>query len=278
MRPPVAPIQPGALDYTATQVSPDVLLTVPEHARGYQPEQGVRTGKAEGSDLAARLEKTGHAAEIAQPLPYNPLPEQIELAALPNAPKLFNLPAPLVTPSTNETSLGLRATALSATPSSLDSPVSPPVPAPPNDVVIPPEPEPIPTNAVVAFRLYSPANVPQSVLDSVVTNLKSTGHKLSGQARVGFKITQSNVRFYHKQDEERAAALARDSGALLRDFTGSNVKTPSGIIELWLAGEGSGVAGVKQTNTRSTARTQAPNRVNQLKSQVLNKLKKATTQ
>ncbi|WP_282150863.1 hypothetical protein [Ruegeria atlantica] len=276
MRPPVIPIQPGVLDYTATQVSLDVLLTEPES--GSQPEQGLLTSEATGSDIAVRPEGTSLAAEIAKPLPYEPQPEPVELAALPIAPMPIDAPAPLITPAAYETSLALRAPVLSAIPSPLESPVLPLAPALLNDAITPPEREPAPANMSVAFRIYAPTNVPQSVVDSVVSNLTSTGHELNGQARVGFKITQSNVRFYHKQDEERAAALARDSGALLRDFTGSNVKTPSGIVELWLAGKGSGVARVKRTNTRSTARTQAPNRVNQLKSQVLSKLKKATTQ
>ncbi|WP_108859019.1 hypothetical protein [Ruegeria sp. Alg231-54] len=276
MRPPVVPIQPGVLDYTETQVSLDVLLTEPES--GYQPEQGLQTSESTGSDIAVRPEGTSLAVEIAQPLPYEPQPEPVELAALPTAPKPIDAPAPLMTPAAYETSLALRAPVLSAIPSPLESPVLPLTPPLLNDAITPLEPEPAPANVSVAYRIYAPTNVPQSVVDSVVTNLTSTGHKLNGQARVGFKITQSNVRFYHKQDEERAAALARDSGALLRDFTGSNVKTPSGIVELWLAGKGSDVTRVKQTNTLSTARTQAPNRVNQLKSQVLSKLKKATTQ
>lgn len=276
MRPPVVPIQPVELDYTATQVSLDVLLTEPEV--GSQPEQGLQTSEVNGSDIAVRPEGTSLAAEIAQPLPYEPQPEPVEFAALPIAPKPIDAPAPLITPAAYETSLALRAPVLSVTPSPLESPVLPRAPALLNDAITPPEPEPAPANMSVTFRIYAPTNVPQSVVDSVVSNLTSTGHELNGQARVGFKITQSNVRFYHKQDEERAATLARDSGALLRDFTGSNNKTPSGIVELWLAGKGSGVASVKRTNTRSTARTQAPNRVNQLKSQVLSKLKKATTQ
>ncbi|CUH44818.1 hypothetical protein RUM4293_03724 [Ruegeria atlantica] len=236
--------------------------------------------------------------------PPEPEPEPVELAALLVAPKLPDAPARLVTPSLSGTSPALQAPTISRTLGSLETPDSSRAPLPldaevslapllqeasapstpiertalPDDAITPPEPEPAPASTVVAFRLYSPTNVPQSVVDSVVTNLTSTGHELSGQARVGFGITQSNVRFYHKQDEERAAALAKASGALLRDFTGANVKTPNGIIELWLAGEGSGVAEAKRSTKRSTARAQAPNRVNRLKSQVLSKLKKATTQ
>ena len=135
-----------------------------------------------------------------------------------------------------------------------------------------------PAPSVTAFRIYAPSNVPQGVVDSIVANLTTTGHELSAQARVGFGISQSNVRYYHPQDAEQAAALARDAGALLRDFTGASTKTPSGIIELWVAGDGSGAAPVKRTATRRTARSQPTNQVNRLRSQVLSKLKRATNQ
>ncbi|WP_170409164.1 hypothetical protein [Ruegeria atlantica] len=255
-------------------------------------------------DPATQPEDSGRAAEVVTTVPSEPLPEPVELAALRVAPELSDAPAPLATPAPSETLSALDAPRLSAAPGSLETPNAPRVPIPldavvslapllqeasapskpiertalPGDAITPSEPAPAPANTVVAFRLYAPSNVPQGVVDSVVTNLTSTGHELSGQARVGFGITQSNVRFYHKQDEERAAALAKDAGALLRDFTGANVKTPSGIIELWLSGEGSGVARVKRTAPRSTVRAQAPSRVNRLRSQVLSKLKKATTQ
>ncbi len=338
MRSPVIPIQPGALEHAASQVPMDVHQIAPELARGYQPDVGTQTGEATvsdfslpealalleieeppearvlvepvatsntvASDLAVQQDGTGISAEIAQPLPSEPQPEPVELAALPVSPELSGAPSPLMIPAPSQTSSALQVTILAQRPDPLETPNSPQAPLPldavvslapllqeasapskpierttlPDEAITPSEPEPAPANSVVAFRIYAPTNVPQGVVDSMVTNLTSTGHELNGQARVGFGITQSNVRFYHKQDEERAAALARDSGALLRDFTGANVKTPNGIIELWLAGEGSGVAAVKRTTTRSTSSAQSPNRVNRLKSQVLSKLKKATTQ
>ncbi|WP_170558175.1 hypothetical protein [Ruegeria atlantica] len=327
MRPPVVPIQPAALEYSASQVQLDVVRTVPHSVRAYLPEQGQQIGQATGSDLSlpevvvsleieepseARVLVEPSAPEantvaldlVPQPSPSEPQPEPVELVALPVAPKLPDVPESLVTPTPSGLSSALQVPTLFGTLDSLETPAAPQAPAPLeievslvpllqetsepsqpiqrtallDDAVTTPQPEPAPENTVVAFRIYSPTNVPQSVVDSVVSNLTSTGHELSGQARVGFGITKSNVRFYHKQDEERAAALARDSGAQLRDFTGADVKTPSGIIELWLAGEGSGVAAAKPTTTRKTVRAQTPNRVNRLKSQVLSKLKKATTQ
>ena len=128
------------------------------------------------------------------------------------------------------------------------------------------------------FRLYAPNSVPADTVNTVVTDLTASGHALNGTARVGFGIRQSNVRFYHRQDAARAAALAEDAGALLRDFTGSGTKTPRGIIELWLAGKGSGGSAIKRTTRKSRVTAPANNQVNKLKNQVLRKLRTATNQ
>ena len=139
------------------------------------------------------------------------------------------------------------------------------------EIVEPLDNAPVGTSA--AFRLYAPNQLSENAVNSVVADLKNTGHELSGTARVGYRVSQSNVRFYHQQDAAQAAALAEDAGALLRDFTGSNSKTPSGVVELYLAGEGAGPAPVKRT--ASTPSRSAPTNasVNRLRSQVLKKLR-----
>ncbi|WP_420586165.1 hypothetical protein [Ruegeria sp.] len=125
-----------------------------------------------------------------------------------------------------------------------------------------------------SFVLFAPSNLTADTVNSVLINLASSGHELSTSNSVNFSITQTNVRFYHPQDAQQAAALAEDAGALLRDFTDSKSKTPSGVIELWLAGKSAGKPKVKK------ARRKAPqeNQVTQLKRQVLSKLKTATNQ
>ncbi len=127
-----------------------------------------------------------------------------------------------------------------------------------------------------AFRLYAPNRLPQDAVDSVVADLTTTGHELNATARVGFRVSQSNVRFYHRQDAAKAAALAKDAGALLRDFTGAKTKTPSGVVELYLAGDGFSSSPVKRTTKRNSLRATANNPVNQLRSQVLKKLRATT--
>ncbi|WP_170763556.1 hypothetical protein [Ruegeria lacuscaerulensis] len=123
------------------------------------------------------------------------------------------------------------------------------------------------------FKLFAPGSLSVDAVDSVVASLVSTGHDFGGTARVGFGISQSNVRFYHKQDAAQAAALAKDAGAVLRDFTGSKTKTPSGIVELWLAGKSVTKPKAKAKTVRRRASPE--NQVNQLRRQVLSKLKTA---
>lgn len=136
--------------------------------------------------------------------------------------------------------------------------------------------KPIASGGGASFRLYAPNKIPNDAVDSVVAELTTTGHELSGTARVGYKVSQSNVRFYHRQDAAKAAALAKDAGALLRDFTGSKSKTPTGVIELYLAGEGFGQAPVKRVAKKSRRTTTQSSPVNRLKSQVLKKLRTTT--
>ncbi|WP_171230858.1 hypothetical protein [Ruegeria sp. HKCCA6707] len=124
------------------------------------------------------------------------------------------------------------------------------------------------------FRLFAPNRLSEGTVQAVVSELEATGHQLSGTARVGFGITQTNVRFYHPEDAEKAKALAEDAGALLRDFTGSRAKTPNGVVELWLAGESSGRA--RSSTTRSSRNTSPAAQTQQLRNQVLNKLRSAT--
>ena len=125
------------------------------------------------------------------------------------------------------------------------------------------------------FRLFAPRGVSEGVVDSIVSTLGATGHRAADIDRVGFGISQSNVRFYHRQDAEKARALAEASGAVLRDFTGSGIAAPLGVIELWLAGESSGRAAAASPSRSSNRSVPANTQVEQLRSQVLNKLKTA---
>ncbi|MBO9446323.1 hypothetical protein [Ruegeria sp. R14_0] len=284
---PTVPVQPEALVFVPPQV-PVGQATLSEQALVYQPQDRGLDAGAPRVDLIEPEALASLDIELPPVAPPPAVPDRGDLQVESIDPTLQPEGTAIAPQSTDPApSEQIETAALSAEPETLptESPAPSAAPIPPTaidrtavlEVEVTPEETPPPA-AQVAFRLYAPNNLPQGVVDSVVSDLTTTGHELSGQARVGFGISQSNVRFYHRQDEARAAALAEDAGALLRDFTDAGTKTPSGIIELWLAGEGSGVAAVKRTTRQTRAQAPAPNRVNRLRSQVLSKLKKATTQ
>ena len=57
-----------------------------------------------------------------------------------------------------------------------------------------------------------------------------------------FKISQTQVRFFHPEDREAASKVADAMSARLRSFTNFDPKPPQGTIELWLAGGGKAAA------------------------------------
>ncbi len=293
---PTVPVQPEALVFVPPQV-PVGQATLSDQALVYQPQiRGLDVGTPRTPRAGLAPPEALASLDIEQ-APIAPPP----VALPPMVPEAGGLQAVSLDPSiqSEDTVISyqrvdaLEPELFDTTALSTEQEFLPPEPPASSETPIPPEaidrstvlevevtPEDTPPPAArVAFRLYAPSNLPQGVVDSVVSGLTTTGHELSGQARVGFGISQSNVRFYHRQDEARAATLAKDAGALLRDFTDAGTKTPTGIIELWLAGEGSGVAAVKRTTRQTRARAPAPtSQVNRLRSQVLSKLKRATTQ
>ncbi|MFD0981444.1 hypothetical protein [Tropicimonas aquimaris] len=136
------------------------------------------------------------------------------------------------------------------------------------------------------ISLFAPGNLSQSDIASVVDRLAGSGFAPSEPSRVGFSISQSNIRYYHAEDAAVAAAVAEASGALLRDFTGK-ASVPPGTIELWLAGDGggavaSGKPAAKKTVAAAPARQRTgpseAERTARLRSQVLSKLRSATSQ
>ncbi|MCG7519808.1 hypothetical protein [Ruegeria sp. Ofav3-42] len=303
-RAPIVPTQPDAIVNAGSKVTGEVAAAIPKQASAYQPEK--RGSNVRETSAVLSLPEVMAALEIEEPPAVRVLIdpnasglrtvsiEPMEQPEETGLPPVITEPKQAKPQSEKPDSPILSATLVppdTSAPSDVSEPLETlapdtPVPSEPSDTVErtallddPIEPsEPAPVSGQAAFRLYAPNSLSADTVNSVVTTLTTTGHELSGTARVGFGISQSNVRFYHKQDEATAAALAQDAGALLRDFTGAATKTPSGIIELWLAGKGSGGVAVQRTAKRSRAKAPAANRVNRLRSQVLSKLKNATNQ
>ncbi|SNT12250.1 hypothetical protein [Tropicimonas sediminicola] len=136
------------------------------------------------------------------------------------------------------------------------------------------------------ISLFAPGSLGEADVAAVMERLAGSGFAPSEPSRVGFSISQSNIRYYHAEDAEVAAAVAEASGALLRDFTGK-ASVPPGTIELWLAGDGGGAVATARPATKKTVAA-APKkqrtgpseaeRTARLRSQVLSKLRSATSQ
>ncbi|MEW2917020.1 hypothetical protein AB1A64_08100 [Ruegeria sp. ANG10] len=227
---------PVALEAAEDHQLPSILIQVPQPDRPLVGNPAERPLKVVSSDPSILLEDVALSP---------PTPRALTLKQVPN-------------PLDSTTAAALPAEDIAALPGEDADPLKPSA------------------SGGASFRLYAPNKIPNDAVDSFVAELTTTGHELSGTARVGYKVSQSNVRFYHRQDAAKAAALAKDAGALLRDFTGSKSKTPTGVIELYLAGEGLGQAPVKRVAKKSRRTTTQSSPVNRLKSQVLKKLRTTT--
>lgn len=102
-------------------------------------------------------------------------------------------------------------------------------------------------------RVHVPSAVAEEAFLSHVEALQIGGLK-PDTARVNFKISQDNVRFFHPEDAPMANAVAERLGALARDFTDFSPKPPLGTVEVWIAGT-SAVAAAPKTVKRTTRTT-----------------------
>lgn len=257
----LAPTFENSTDFEPITVS--VVPTVPrQRAPNVLAELALPQSPARLSNAALALLQVG----VRSPdLPVSVAPVTGELIAAASDPSVLLDDVALSPPAFQPRALTLR-------PNPLEQEEKPSEPAALSiEIVEPLDNAPVGTSA--AFRLYAPNQLSEDAVAAVVADLKNTGHELSGTARVGYRVSQSNVRFYHQQDAAQAAALAEAAGALLRDFTGSNSKTPSGVVELYLAGEGAGPAPVKRTASSPSRSAPTNASVTRLRSQVLKKLR-----
>lgn len=66
---------------------------------------------------------------------------------------------------------------------------------------------------------------------------EATGLAVSVREPVTFKVSATNVRYFHEADRAAAADVAERLSARLRDFTSFEPAPDPGTIEVWLAGE-----------------------------------------
>ncbi|WP_050604682.1 hypothetical protein [Ruegeria sp. 6PALISEP08] len=88
--------------------------------------------------------------------------------------------------------------------------------------------------------LFVPGRVSEDVSNRVLELLTRSQANVVATARVGYRVRETQVRFYHPDDAENASLAAQALGGVARDFTASGSKTRPGRIEVYLAGSGGG--------------------------------------
>jgi len=133
----------------------------------------------------------------------------------------------------------------------------------------------------VVVNVFAPATIKSDALSAQLDQLQKDGFATEDVTRVNFKVSRSNVRYYHAEDAEKAADLAKSMGAEARDFSSSRNNPPQGYIELYLQGDRSAA----QRSVRTTKKVRNPTaeelqarRAAQLKRQLINKLNRLNTQ
>ncbi len=172
----------------------------------------------------------GGAPDRPVPLPALPRPPAAIAVALPA------LSAPL-TPGTGAIRVALLdpATGGAAGPA-LVRPAAPGV-APVAAVAKPPAAPVRPAPPVATVFVHAPGSLDRGIVEEEAKRIASlTGLAVELRDPVGFKISASNVRFFHPEDRKAAAEVAGALSAQLRDFTAFQPSPEVGTIEVWLAG------------------------------------------
>ncbi|MDJ1007886.1 MAG: hypothetical protein QNJ13_08685 [Paracoccaceae bacterium] len=107
--------------------------------------------------------------------------------------------------------------------------------APPNADIVPPEAIIIGASAL-PVSVFAAESVEQSVVDEARGTAESLNLPVRAVSRVGYRISQNQVRYYDATSAAAAARLAEELGAVARDFTGSDFNPPPGTLEVYLAG------------------------------------------
>jgi hypothetical protein len=86
-------------------------------------------------------------------------------------------------------------------------------------------------------RLAVPQSVADAEAEEIAGLLKELGIGDSRVTRVGFKVTESHVRYYHRADAAGRRGAGRILGTEARDHTSFRPRPPDGTMEVFLAGE-----------------------------------------
>jgi len=100
------------------------------------------------------------------------------------------------------------------------------------------------------LHVSAPVTVSDKTVETVLASLRPTGIELSRVNSVPFKVSATQVRYFHAADAKQAKAIASRIGADTRDFTSFRPSPPDGWIEVYLAGDGAPAAPKKVHRAR----------------------------
>ncbi len=90
------------------------------------------------------------------------------------------------------------------------------------------------TNLRIALNV--PASTPPAALATLVDNANAAGLNIGEPRIVNFPIKSTQVRYFHRSDEESARLLADTIGGVARDFTNFDPPPAVGLVEIWVSG------------------------------------------
>ncbi|MFK7882454.1 hypothetical protein [Roseobacter sp.] len=122
---------------------------------------------------------------------------------------------------------------------------------------------------------FAPTSVTADQIESNTQTLASTGLPVASVNRVNFKVSKTHVRYYNRQDEEVAQAVAAEVGGVARDFTTAANAPPPGRVEVWLAGSGNPSGTVSKPARSSNRNTNSTTEQTALKERLQNNLVKS---
>lgn len=141
-----------------------------------------------------------------------------------------------------------------------------------------PEVDPVPPRQMISGAeaksvfVFAAATTGEDIVGSVQGVAESFNLPVRAISRVGYGISEDQVRFYDTPSAAAARRLAEEIGAALRDFTRSDLNPPDGTIEIYLAGEAADVPQPPSTASPPARRPQL-SEAQKLRNTVLSRLR-----
>jgi len=115
-------------------------------------------------------------------------------------------------------------------------------------------------NAARPLFVHLPSREEAALFDDLIATVRARVTPHTGSRPVPFKVSRSQVRYYHEQDRAAADAIAKTMGVWLHDMTDFRPAPKSGLIEIWA--KGTNVTPVAAAPARQARQVRPPRRSN----------------